>query len=345
MTRMNILNFPNTFAVFRRHHSSLSFQIIKATETYDATNTYSLTNENIGNPEHWQQYQSVEITYLPYENSETVHIKTSSQSPSYRMRWSSIGLFIKIHHYNPSFNQTFIPILTVSDYSLLPNATPYSVCFVEHNFSHAVHDILRDTENSERRQWLSLEHLIENWFRYSTTNTYDSYSRHSIDLPHFGSSSEDRDDRLTIPHEQLIGAGVRRNTRRRFTNPQEYLSALNDIEERGQSQERVNTPRNRDRVTSRTSSEPIGAGGGSSSSSSTSQPSTQTPIRLQKFTIDAIIDYAVNTEMTCPISMVQLTRDNCGVLSCQHVFEKDSIQRWMSSNTQCPLCRENSILC
>ncbi len=341
MTRMNTLNFPKTFAVFRRHHSALTFQIIKATETYDATNTYTLDNENIGNPETWQRYQSVELTSLPYENSETVYVKASRSANSYRMRWSSIGLFIKIYNFSPSFNQTFIPILTISDYSLLPPTTPYSICFVEHNFSRHVHNIIQDTEINESRQWLSLEHLIENWFRYANSQDYNTYSsRHSIDIPNFGSGPDDRDDRRTIPQEQLIGAGVHRNTRRRYANPQEYLSELNDREE----EVNVNTSR---RTPSTTSNENryVGAGATPSSSSSNTQSSTQTPIRLQKFTIDAIIDYAVNTEMDCPISMVKLTRDNCGVLSCQHVFEKDSIQRWMASNTHCPLCRETSVIC
>ncbi len=339
MTRMNMLNFPTTFAVFRKHHFSLTFQIIKAIETYEDTNvpTYSLKNENNENPDIYQRYQSVGITLLPYQNSQSVNIIRQGTRRVYRMRWNSNGLFLKVRNFG---NETLIPILTISDYSLLPNSTPYSICFVEHNFTRAVQDIIEDTELSEERQWLSIQHLIENWFTYSGPPLYP---RHSLDLPYHLTGPDDHDDRLTISRGELIGAGIQNNRRRpRYSTPQEYLTALNDMEE----QERARTPRNRDRQSNENRYSGAGAAVETTTSSSSSSSTTnQTPIRLQKFTIDAIIEYAVNTEMSCPISMVQLTRHNCGVLSCQHVFEKESIQRWMNSNTQCPLCRETSVIC
>jgi SUMO ligase MMS21 Smc5/6 complex component len=49
--------------------------------------------------------------------------------------------------------------------------------------------------------------------------------------------------------------------------------------------------------------------------------------------------------MTCPISMNPIAKASACVLSCQHVFERDSITHWLSDHENCPVCRQTSAIC
>ncbi len=57
-------------------------------------------------------------------------------------------------------------------------------------------------------------------------------------------------------------------------------------------------------------------------------------------------EYSIKKGDTCSISETNITMDS-EVTSCGHVFEKESIQRWLSmpsSNNSCPICREQCVL-
>jgi hypothetical protein len=69
------------------------------------------------------------------------------------------------------------------------------------------------------------------------------------------------------------------------------------------------------------------------------------PVTLQAFTIQALINHAITEHMTCPISMNPIAKDSACVTSCQHIFERESIQHWLSDHTNCPVCRQATQIC
>jgi hypothetical protein len=55
---------------------------------------------------------------------------------------------------------------------------------------------------------------------------------------------------------------------------------------------------------------------------------------------DIVIADALNQELSCAISLTPLTKENAVcVAPCYHVFEKDGIQKWLSTSSTCPECR------
>lgn len=68
------------------------------------------------------------------------------------------------------------------------------------------------------------------------------------------------------------------------------------------------------------------------------------PPVLSRFTVNAILNQAVLEELTCPISMAKIDKNTAGVTTCQHVFERASITRWLSDHETCPVCRANTSL-
>jgi hypothetical protein len=56
---------------------------------------------------------------------------------------------------------------------------------------------------------------------------------------------------------------------------------------------------------------------------------------------DLVIADALKQELCCAISLNPLTKENAVCVSpCYHVFEKESIQKWLTTATTCPECRE-----
>jgi hypothetical protein len=66
-------------------------------------------------------------------------------------------------------------------------------------------------------------------------------------------------------------------------------------------------------------------------------------ITLKPHTLRAIILQAVGTD--CPISFEPIVEVSAAVTTCQHVFKRDAIERWLLANTTCPVCREDCELC
>jgi hypothetical protein len=58
-----------------------------------------------------------------------------------------------------------------------------------------------------------------------------------------------------------------------------------------------------------------------------------------------VIKDALEKGETCPITLSPLTNENaCCVSPCYHVFDKESITKWISQNNNCPLCKEKCIM-
>lgn len=53
-----------------------------------------------------------------------------------------------------------------------------------------------------------------------------------------------------------------------------------------------------------------------------------------------LIEKAIREGATCPISMNPIQRTTAYVTECNHVFEQSSIERWLTTNSTCPYCRE-----
>jgi len=66
-------------------------------------------------------------------------------------------------------------------------------------------------------------------------------------------------------------------------------------------------------------------------------------ITLKPHTLRAIILQSVGTD--CPISFEPIVEVSAAVTTCQHVFKRDAIERWLLANTTCPVCREDCELC
>ena len=66
-------------------------------------------------------------------------------------------------------------------------------------------------------------------------------------------------------------------------------------------------------------------------------------ITLKPHTLRAIILQAVGTD--CPISFEPIVELSAAVTTCQHVFRRDAIERWLLANTTCPVCREECEVC
>lgn len=74
-------------------------------------------------------------------------------------------------------------------------------------------------------------------------------------------------------------------------------------------------------------------------------PAAARPVSLQAFTITALINHAISEHMTCPISMNAIQKSTACVTSCQHIFERDSIQHWLADHPNCPVCRQPTSIC
>jgi hypothetical protein len=65
-------------------------------------------------------------------------------------------------------------------------------------------------------------------------------------------------------------------------------------------------------------------------------------VQLSRFTVNAILNQAILEEMTCPISMARIEKDSAVVTGCQHVFQRESIIRWLTDHNTCPVCRAHT---
>jgi hypothetical protein len=59
---------------------------------------------------------------------------------------------------------------------------------------------------------------------------------------------------------------------------------------------------------------------------------------------DIIARDAVIRNEVCPITMENISLENYAVTSCFHVFDRDAIAIWRTTNTTCPVCKQECIV-
>ena len=62
---------------------------------------------------------------------------------------------------------------------------------------------------------------------------------------------------------------------------------------------------------------------------------------LQKRVADIMIAHAIQTKETCPITMEPIDSASICVSPCYHCFQAEAIRTWLSTESTCPVCREN----
>jgi len=68
-------------------------------------------------------------------------------------------------------------------------------------------------------------------------------------------------------------------------------------------------------------------------------PSTH-PKPFPRHLVAAVLANAVANNAICPITMDPITPDTATVTSCGHVFQKEAIRHWLTTNVICPECRD-----
>jgi len=140
---------------------------------------------------------------------------------------------------------------------------------------------------------------------------------HSFDIRRFF-GREDRDDRLTLPPDELIGASVRTPPRRTRRNSSSRPVPVIREEPEIRVME-VRVPVERVVIQTRSSTLP-------------------TPVGL------VLLDHARKGAETCPIAATPFSEcESLSVTSCFHVFDTESIRRWRESHTTCPVCRSEVV--
>lgn len=81
------------------------------------------------------------------------------------------------------------------------------------------------------------------------------------------------------------------------------------------------------------------------SSADVSQSAPSSGIRLQSFTIKALIDHAIHENMACPIGLTPIDKNSACMTTCQHIFNRENIEQWLVDHSTCPVCRETTQIC
>lgn len=61
--------------------------------------------------------------------------------------------------------------------------------------------------------------------------------------------------------------------------------------------------------------------------------------QLPTHIVKTLIDVSIAKKEDCPISISPITEENAAITSCFHIFDRESIERWLSTNDECPTCR------
>lgn len=52
-----------------------------------------------------------------------------------------------------------------------------------------------------------------------------------------------------------------------------------------------------------------------------------------------LIQEAIDKKEECPIYHTLLQKDQCVITDCNHIFNKEALERWKMNSTKCPMCR------
>ena len=56
--------------------------------------------------------------------------------------------------------------------------------------------------------------------------------------------------------------------------------------------------------------------------------------------VSPVLEAAVAERKTCPITMEPIQKMGAAITSCGHIFQKEAIQKWLTSHETCPECRQ-----
>ena len=71
-------------------------------------------------------------------------------------------------------------------------------------------------------------------------------------------------------------------------------------------------------------------------------PAAAAAPQLPKHVLQALIRAAILDKKSCPISMTDFEDiQEFGITPCYHIFEKEAVERWISTHSTCPECRAN----
>ncbi len=73
-----------------------------------------------------------------------------------------------------------------------------------------------------------------------------------------------------------------------------------------------------------------------------SAPAPASAAQLPKHVLQALIRAAILDKKSCPISMTEFEEiQEFGITPCYHIFDKEAVERWISTHSTCPECRAN----
>lgn len=334
--------FPSTFAVCSSLYPKPQFQIVShsghrwyGTETCNLVNNYRKMRRICDIEEYYFVDESSQDRRRRYKFG-TFH--ALDQTGNWNQRDSSlIEVQFEIHKIYLVNQNTRIPIVILhpEDRELSKILPHTSIVITPINFAETPHYDSATNSQTIRNFLLcgrNNDYLIpmndarsrrRPWFDVSTHPFYPSSGMLSDD--------EDEDNYIQLRSNTIaVGAGQGRRNRR---------DSIEDIQQSAQLLMAIGRSSRR---TPGIIPEPVTTT--TSSSSSSNNPPTST-VHLKSFTVKALIDYAIQEKMSCPISMTPITKDTACVTTCQHVFERANLEQWFADHSTCPVCRQETQIC
>lgn len=314
-------NFPHIFAVCCGITSHPMFQILRIERVrgYDEYATYRFMNEGF-DPDTFEIIHERNHDRPEYGQMEVLKPYPNPNERTIRLRFQIQNIFLA------SRNEVF-PVVLLDTLDVLPTANtvvipgnnnaPRREYYHAENDPNFINNYIMDVNNFRIVNHNLYHRSISRYFRHleqNRENGWFDYPNHIYnDIPEaermpFNRERERERNQIIVPHPFRgagAAAGSSRTTRRDSV--------------------RVSTP-------PRTPAPAVAA-------------TPVRPVSLQAFTIQALINHAIAENMTCPISMNVIQKSTACVTSCQHIFERDSIQHWLADHSNCPVCRQATSIC
>ena len=308
--------FPHHFAICRSIHP-VQFQLLTIVPDIDhiyEREHYHIENDHLDNPD--PMYLDLQPMYEGGTSTGDFYMSSPRhhQGQGMRVRYEIQPMFLRN-------NQYVIPIVLLDSLIGIPRPEmlilPYNAerqADRANEDPHVMMNYLRNQNNFAQPR-----HLDQERARLSFHHNYDGNMNRYIQIP------------LMYPNEYD----------RYYQNDEQFNN-------RAQTPPRHVGRTRRNSVYRAPAAAAVGAGAGAVHVEEVPRlqpPQVQRPMALQAFTIQALISHAIKENMTCPISMNAIEPRTACVTSCQHIFERDAIQRWFQENTSCPVCRQEASVC
>jgi hypothetical protein len=327
--------FPHIFATCRGLDPHPQFQIVRVERMrgYDEYAVYRFINVEVentewnilhnGNPE--ESLMGQMTVYRPGNNPNEIAL---------RVRFQIRNIYLVS-------NQESFPIVMLDTFDVLPRANLLILPSNTHHNTQQNYNFPRGDPNFTTHYLMDRENIYNPTLGL-TNRVIDQLDR--MRARRFNRDN-DRDWYDSIPHPDVYADEY--HNRDRFRSPERYNDDFIPFHAVGAGAPRGSRQRSTRRSPPRTPPrQPTNVvwGGEPRPVPPVPMPATM-PVTLQAFTIQALINHAISEHMTCPISMNPIDKDSACITSCQHIFERDSIQHWLSDHTNCPVCRQATHIC